>query len=513
MGLVEQSTKSQVEDEKADIIIRLEERVKALEARLHKERNEFSKMGENNRRVFQVDPEEINVFSSVLANGDVNGDGYSDVLVTEPTWRGTGRAFLFFGGKDMVFSSPDVVFVGERKGANFGGQSGCFVDINNDGYDDVIIGSPGSAQDPRDGPVCIFHGGPAIDTQADVILHGEKGSKSRFGLTVSAADINNDGYADVLVGAQVYDQGRGRVYLFWGGEKMDTTADLVFEGEGYPEGKAMIAYRPQKVMIQGWFGRRIAAGDVNGDGYNDILIGARHAGEQSHGAAYLFLGNTKNTMDANCDYIFRGEEYNANMGSSLELFDIDNDGFDDVIVGARFAKDHCGAVYIWWGGTVFDGDRPADIVLEGERSSAMGGDDIACGDFNKDGYGDVLVGAFNYPDSLATNGRAYVFYGNDRNLMDADCDYIFDPEEITRFLGFTLSVGDINNDSYLDALIVSTGIRNNNRWDDTDGRAFLYFGPFTKEDLQDKIKAQQEVVRQVEKELYNAKKILADTRK
>ena len=137
----------------------------------------------------------------------------------------------------------------------------------------------------------------------------------------------------------------------------------------------------------------------------------------------------------------------------------------------------------------------------------MGGDGIICGDFNNDGYGDILAGAYNYPKYKIWNGRAYLFYGNNRVLMDTDCDYIFDPEEETKFFGFTVSAGDVNNDGDIDALIGAPGR------DGCNGKVFLYFGPLTTEDLQDKIKAQQEVVAEVEKELAQAKRELENAPK
>jgi hypothetical protein len=91
---------------------------------------------------------------------------------------------------------------------------------------------------------------------------------------------------------------------------------------------------------------------------------------------------------------------------------------DGLLLCARYAKGYRGAVYIWRGGRGFDGNRPADVVLVAEKRSNMGGDDIACGYSNGDRYGDILVGAFSYPRPPFSNGRAYLFHGNDGALMD-----------------------------------------------------------------------------------------------
>ena len=337
------------------------------------------------------------------------------------------------------------------------------------GADGLAAGGLGFPAGKNDGRVYVYYGGVDMDNIPDVVFDGEAGQRSFFGLDVAASDVDQDGWVDLLIGAQNYDHGgeyrsanrelgpdngRGRVHLYWGSDSIDITPDVILEGENRGD----------------WFGRRIsAAGDINGDGYNDILIGARAALNDNRGRAYLFWGNTRNHMDATCDWVFEGEDKNDNMGSSLCIFDIDSDGYSDVILGARYAARYAGRVYIHWGEKNFDESKP-DVVLEGEAGSHMGGDEIACGYFNADKYGDIIAGAWG---KNKNSGQAYLFYGNTKRLFDADCDHTFDSEGgVGDFFGLSVSAGDVDNDNHDDILIGAPEAYN------MAGRGYLYYGPF-----------------------------------
>ena len=427
--------------------------------------NETITVGDLADLVFNSENEEKNYFgNNICIGGDANGDGYADVLIGAKGWKSSrGRAYLHFGGPNMD-TQADVVFTGENTTDRFSDQSGAFGDVNHDGYDDVIIGAFGYPAGKNDGRVYVYYGGPSIDNVADMTLEGEVGQRSIFGLMVTASDINHDGHIDLLIGAQNYDHGgeqltveygpiggRGRVYLYWGGDPMDTRPDIIFEGENRGD----------------WFGRRISArGDVNGDGYNDILVGARRWGEEDNGRAYLFFGNTKEQMNSKCDWIFTGEAPKNQMGSALTIFDIDNDGIDDVLVNARFAARSRGRVYIYWGDQEFDGSQPA-VILEGDGCMT----EIECGYFNDDSYGDILAGCWAYRDAT---GRAYLFYGQSKAKIDTDRDHVFSAKDGTRaFFGNQVRAGDVNGDGYADALIAAPEAN------DVRGRVYLYYSPFS----------------------------------
>ena len=173
------------------------------------------------------------------------------------------------------------------------------------------------------------------------------------------------------------------------------------------------------------------------------------------------------------DKVFSGETEKDQFSTALDLFDIDNDDFAEVIIGARFAADYHGRVYIYWGAKDFDGSSP-DLILEVEAGGNMGCGDIACGYFNHDGFGDIVTGAYNYPNDMKKRGRAYVFNGNTRASMDQLADHLFEGEfgQAGRFGSATVS-SDLNDDNYDDIVIGAWGY--NNR----QGRAYLYYGPFS----------------------------------
>jgi hypothetical protein len=178
-------------------------------------------------------------------------------------------------------------------------------------------------------------------------------------------------------------------------------------------------------------------------------------------------------MDGKCDYTFRGESDISEMGSSVAIIDLDNDGFSEVIVGSRIAARGRGRVYIYWGGKEFRAEEP-NLTLEGLEAGVsgtlLGGDEIVGGHFNNDEYADILVGAMAYKDKV---GAACMFYGNSRSLMDNQVDCLFEGEYgHTGRYGSGLSVGDINNDSYDDVVMEAWGYNNG------QGRAYLYYGPF-----------------------------------
>ena len=202
---------------------------------------------------------------SVSGAGDVNGDGYADVIVgaylNDAAGSNVGRAYVYYGGPgaDAV---ADLTLTGEAAGDLFGYSVSGAGDVNGDGYADVIVGAYSDDGGGLDaGRAYVYFGGPGADAVADLTLTGAAAG-DWFGWSVSGAgDVNGDGYADVIVGGHLDDAGgmdAGRAYVYFGGPGADAVADLTLTGAAAGD----------------QFGISVAgAGDVNGDGYADVIVG------------------------------------------------------------------------------------------------------------------------------------------------------------------------------------------------------------------------------------------------
>ena len=170
-----------------------------------------------------------NFGNSVSKAGDVNGDGYHDVIIGAYGFNsGFGRAYIYFGGISMN-NTADVIMIGGAIIDYFGISVSNAGDVNDDGYSDVIIGSYG--YNSFTGRAYVFYGGASMNNIADVTLTGES-INNNFGISVSdAGDVNGDGFADVYVGAYGFSSSKGRAYLYYGGASMNDTVDIFMTGD------------------------------------------------------------------------------------------------------------------------------------------------------------------------------------------------------------------------------------------------------------------------------------------
>ena len=387
----------------------------------------------------------INYFgTSVSSAGDVNGDGYSDVIVGAENYSSnTGTAYIYYGGVIMN-NVADVTLTGEAANNYFGHSVSGAGDVNGDGFSDVIVGANGYSTST--GRSYVYFGAAVMNNVADVVMTGEA-TNNNFGISVSAAgDANGDGYSDVIVGANNHNSTVGRAYIYYGGAAMNNVADVTMTGETSPN----------------YFGISVSgAGDVNGDGYSDVIVGG--TGYISNtGRAYIFFGGT--AMDNTADVTLTGEAVSNLFGISVAgAGDVNGDGYSDVIAGASGYTSNTGRAYIYYGGTAMN--NVADVTMTGDAVSNNFGFSVSlAGDANNDGYSDVIVGAYGYTSST---GRAYIYYGG--AAMNNNADVTMTGETVTNNFGISVSAaGDLNGDGYSDVIVGA------NFYNTAVGRAYIY---------------------------------------
>jgi hypothetical protein len=314
-----------------------------------------------------------------------------------------------------------------------------------------------------------LRGAPLIKIEQIANFTGE-GASDSLGFSVSSAgDVNNDGYDDVIVGAYCNNASgdyTGRAYIFFGGPAMDNIPDVTFTGEAAGDD----------------FGWSVSgAGDVNKDGYDDVIVGAQYAGIAKPGRAYLFFGGPN--MDNLADVTFTGAFPDDNFGLSVSgAGDVNKDGYDDVIVGAwnnNAGGSHAGRAYLYYGGASVD--NGADVTFTGAAANDLFGYSVSdAGDVNKDGYGDVIIGALGYPGG-GYIGRTCIYYGG--ASMDSTADVVLTGAAGGDNFGRSVSgAGDVNNDGYDDVIIGADG-------DDTGvsngGGAHIYYGGASMDNVSD----------------------------
>jgi hypothetical protein len=365
--------------------------------------------------------------NSVSAAGDVNGDGYSDVVVGAPLQAGgqtdEGRIFLYYGSATGLGTIP-WTFESDRAGARLGIRVAAAGDVNGDGYGDFIAGAYTFGLDVSapTGRVCVFMGAANGPTATPWTKDGDQ-DFSEYGYSVaSAGDVNGDGFSDVLVGARRYGNGQvdeGQAYLYLG------------SASGLAGSHAWFAEGDQDSAECGY--RVASAGDVNGDGYSDVAIGAPFYdnGQYNEGRVLVYLGSASGLgptgTPANADWWVESDQIQAELGSSVAAAgDPNGDGFGDLIAGApRYdnGEQDEGRAFVYYGSNTGLGANGtpvnADWSADGGQISARFGISVACaGDVNGDGFPDLVIGADLYDKSMAVadNGEALVFYGNGAGL-------------------------------------------------------------------------------------------------
>ena len=389
-------------------------------------------------------------FSIVAGIGDVNGDGFDDMIVGAP---GGNYAKLYFGSSPL--DTLKYIKLVPDNGFTYGASVAGGGDLNGDDYADFIIGAPQSSVFEPDwysnaGKVFVYLGGAQIDTIPYMVLKGQ-GWYYDFGRSVAfAGDVNNDGYDDIIIGAPNDDiDGHGRAYIYYGGAEMDSIADVFMEGEAGADA----------------FGGSVSgAGDVNKDGFDDVLIGATQWGAVNPmGKAYLVYGGNEIGLENATLFIDSSAVYFGWQVSGLG--DVNGDSYDDFgIIGLNYCD-------------IISGKTLQSLINIFERPEWASFVSISAGgDCDKDGYDDILISTEKI-DTLITGG-VLIYLG--RSELNPKPDYEFNGQLFPSSFGSSIS-----NGGNIDSRGRATILIGDDQGDATLGPGRVYIFSY---DLRDEVK-------------------------
>jgi hypothetical protein len=434
-----------------------------------------------------------------LASGDFNDDGADDILLGAPLAAGpgdsrpsAGEAYIVLGGDRLTGAvdlaeedSAAITVTGAAGGHNLGFTVAA-ADFNGDAIDDAIVGArfagPSAETQAGEGEAYVFFGRGRLqrtvdlaEDDPDVTIVGVD-SGDFLTIALGAGDVNGDGIDDLILGAAGGDgpdnsrQEAGEVYVVAGSEDPPQRIDLS-EDEPY----LIVSGAKPGDLIPNY----VAAGDLDGDGRDEVLIGAPSAGlvgpagegGQPRGEVYIVTapdapgGELDLADDGDRVTRLRGAGDADGFGFYLAAADIDADGQDDAIIGARDAdgeddtRNNAGEAHILFGRDDLPdfidlAEGPLDLTVIGAGTNDSLGISVAAGDLNGDGTQDLLVGAAlgdGCDDAADDAGEAYAIFGRQDwpdsiDVSAGGYDFSVFGEEAEDALAFSLAAGDLNGD-------------------------------------------------------------------
>ncbi|MGH7725357.1 MAG: FG-GAP-like repeat-containing protein [Candidatus Eiseniibacteriota bacterium] len=481
---------------------------------------------------------------SVCGIGDMDGDGYSDVALGAPFY-GNGEssegAVLVFPGRAVPATiTPTPPWEFDTIGMQFGYSVGSGGDLNGDGLADLVIGGPGYQVGPdRLGALVILFGSPQFTpVEAWTGFTGEQ-ANSGFGISVATGgDWQGDGYSELLMSLGTFFTGTETISTFTyltgspfhrtalGDERLvamggfdltmlgvsvsvagdvngDGFDDLVAGAPDYSnvqdsEGRALLflgaakpfhPFGPFFTPLPDWtyesnrddafLGVKVAgAGDVNGDGYADVITGARgwSNGQEEEGAALVFHGSPSGLSPVP-DWIVEGNQEFGRIGFNVcSAGDVNRDGFDDVLVAAPFFDAPTGdegAALLYYGSALGLAHTPARVIAGAAAGELAGFGVAGVGDVNRDGFDDVLIGTPFYTNTVSLEGKIDLYLGSVAGLQVNPVVTLYG-EHLNGVLGYPVSgAGDVNGDGFADFMATASGFSDP---DLDEGAVFVWQG-------------------------------------